>query len=354
MSESTAMVAAPRLPYHAAIQERYGVDKSGWKALVEAIFPDAQTTDAVVLALAYAKQRNLDVFKRQVHIVPIWNKKLRRLVETVWPGISELRTTAFRTGHYVGRDATAFGPPATKTWKTESGKVEVAFPEWAQITLYRNTEAGRAAFPGPRVYWLETFGTMKGGAPNSMWERRPSGQLEKCAEAGALRAAFPEEIGNDFIAEEVSHDWHGRPAVESSPEGKSRTEILASKIAGTEPANDTQRQPKEDPPYDPPTEAEQAETAPNQPSFAEAAGRSEPAADTQVNPEVDETDGVDAEVTEEQMLEGDCVDRLAMADNEQRIAELERDLKTDKQLPPAAKKRLAKAIKDRRAELTAK
>ena len=36
-----------------------------------------------------------------------------------------------------------------------------------------------------------------------MWANRPVGQLEKCAEAGALRRAFPEEIGNALTAEEM-------------------------------------------------------------------------------------------------------------------------------------------------------
>ena len=39
--------------------------------------------------------------------------------------------------------------------------------------------------------------------PNHVWERRPDGQLEKCAEAAALRRAFPEELGNEYTAEEM-------------------------------------------------------------------------------------------------------------------------------------------------------
>ena len=46
-----AVFHAPRLPYHSAIQERFGVDKGQWKVLVEAIFPSAQSEDAVVLAI---------------------------------------------------------------------------------------------------------------------------------------------------------------------------------------------------------------------------------------------------------------------------------------------------------------
>ena len=35
-----------------------------------------------------------------------------------------------------------------------------------------------------------------------MWKTRKYAQLEKCTEAAALRSAFPEEIGNDYIGEE--------------------------------------------------------------------------------------------------------------------------------------------------------
>ncbi len=37
---------APRLPYHPRIQEAFGIDKAAWRALVEAVFPNAKTTDA--------------------------------------------------------------------------------------------------------------------------------------------------------------------------------------------------------------------------------------------------------------------------------------------------------------------
>lgn len=205
----------PRLPFHPAIEERFGVDKTQWKALVEAVFPNAETIDSVAMALAYCKARNLDVFKRPVHIVPVYSSALRRMVETVWPGISELRTTAMRTGAYAGKDKTEFGPDRTE----DLGGVKVTFPEWAQVTVYRMVSGVRCAFEGPEVHWLEYYAKAKkdSPAPNAMWQGKPRSQLQKCAEAGALRAAFPEEIGNEYCAEEVEGQAFGGPLRNVTP-----------------------------------------------------------------------------------------------------------------------------------------
>ena len=63
-----AALKPPRLPYPEAVAERFGIDRAGWKALVEAIYPNAETADAIVMALSYCRARNLDPFKRPVHI----------------------------------------------------------------------------------------------------------------------------------------------------------------------------------------------------------------------------------------------------------------------------------------------
>jgi len=224
-STEVARFAPTRLPWNDAIEARFGEiggTKANWKVLCEAIFPAAQTVDAIVMALAYCATRKLDVFKRPVHIVPMWDRKANDgkggYVETVWPSIAELRTTAFRTGQYSGCEATVFGPTKKMTFKDkvweddeETGKRrkaeierEVEFPEWAQMTVVRVLNNVERRFAGPKVYWLETFATIGASdVPNKMWQKRPSGQLEKCAEAAALRKAFPEEIGNEYAAEEM-------------------------------------------------------------------------------------------------------------------------------------------------------
>ena len=198
-------VRETRLPWSQGIKRRFGIDQLQWIVLTEVIFPNATSDRSVEMALAYCKVRNLDVFKRPVHIVQVHDDVAMRTVDTVWPGISELRTTAMRTGQFAGFDQTEFGPDQ----EARIGGVMLSYPEWARCTVHRVLAHSRVAFVGPKVFWSESYGrdTMDTFSPNSIWRRRPRGQLEKCAEAAALRRAFPEELGSEYAAEEVD----GRP-----------------------------------------------------------------------------------------------------------------------------------------------
>lgn len=198
-----------------------------WKVLQETVFPKA-SDESILMAVDYCKVRNLDILKKPVHLVPIWDKEQKRYIDTVWQGISELRTTAMRTGQYAGCDDTVFGPDITK----KVGEVEITFPEYAQVTVYRIVAGQRVAFSGGKVRWLETVATTKDGTPNSMWKQRPYGQIEKCAEAAALRKAFPEELGNEYAAEEM-----GNKIDNSKKEAKE--EVVIDVFA--EPATETQK-----------------------------------------------------------------------------------------------------------------
>lgn len=224
-------IQPPRLPMPQQLAERHGLTPSVWKVLLDSVWPGATSVDGVALALDYCKARNLDPFKRPVHIVPIYNSALGRTVESVWPGISEIRTTAMRTGNYAGTDEIVFGPPMTQSFHdrqtrgrgdratvVEDQCGEITFPSWGQMTVYRMVQGQRVPFVGPKVFWLETYGQSKGlDVPNSMWRRRTYGQLEKCVEAAALRKAFPEELGDVYAAEEVEGQafrHNGGPAID--------------------------------------------------------------------------------------------------------------------------------------------
>lgn len=246
-------IAPPRLPYHPALEERFGIDKTGWRVLVDATYPSAKSVEAVLMALSYCASRKLDIFKRPVHIVPMWSSTLGRMVETVWPSISELRTTAFRTKQYAGIESIEWGPvqevefvgTASKgPQKGTTRKAKLKFPEWCRMTLLRELNGKERKFIGPKVLFTEAYASWSDtDVPNEMWAERPEGQLEKCAEAAALRRTFPEEIGNDLTAEEME----GRRIFDPGANARDVT-------------------PREDPPAPPP--APEAETVVDAPATA--------------------------------------------------------------------------------------
>lgn len=213
ITKQVPAIIQARLPCDAEAAKTAGIEPGQWRVLVESVWPSAKTADAVFLALDYCKARKLDPFKRPCHIVPMWNSTLGREVETVWPGISDIRTTAARTGEYAGTDETVFGDDVTETFTGSTKRGEkldatVTFPSWAKVTVYRIVKGQRVPFPGPRVMWKETYSQTKGTpVPNARWCRAPVQMLEKCAEAAALRKAFPEELGSTYAAEEME----GRP-----------------------------------------------------------------------------------------------------------------------------------------------
>ena len=105
--------------------------------------------------------------------------------------------------------------------KGQDRSITLQFPEWCRITITRELNGKERSFVGPKVYWLEAYAKWADTeVPNDMWANRPVGQLEKCAEAGALRRAFPEEIGNALTAEEMEgqHTIDGTVSEKPKPE----------------------------------------------------------------------------------------------------------------------------------------
>lgn len=216
----------PTMPLLKEVSDEFGISLTEWRVLVDQIFPTAKSNEAITMALSYCRARKLDIYKRPVHIVPMYSSALKKMVETVWPGISEIRTTAARTGEYAGIDEVVFGPMIEREFVGEKDKWEkgknagseklsktVRFPEWASVVVYRWVKGHKAAFH-TKIFWEETYAAIgKTEVPNDMWGKRPRGQFDKCVEAAALRKAFPEEVGSMYAAEEME----GRTLIEHEP-----------------------------------------------------------------------------------------------------------------------------------------
>ena len=167
--------------------------------LRNSLYPGAQD-DSIKLVIGYCKAAGLDPMQKPVHIVPMWDSKSKQMRDVIMPGIGSYRTQAARSGEYAGVSEPEFGPDIIE----DVGGVKMTYPAWCRVVVKRLLPNGVIAEFSATERWKENYAT-KGRdstAPNAMWTRRPYGQISKCAEAQALRKAFP-EFGAQPTADEM-------------------------------------------------------------------------------------------------------------------------------------------------------
>ena len=204
---ANALTIAPRINKPALFS---GTDAQ-WRVLCD-LYPTAELPEIILAVVEYCVTRRLDPFRKPVHVVPIYNSKLRRRVQVVMQGINEIETTAARTQRWTGMDLPQWGREIERTFRgvieNDDGskftqEVTVQFPEWCAVTCYRLVAGENRAFT-EQLWWLECYGTagFRSEIPNERWRKAPRQMLHKCTKAATLRAAFPEE-GLGYTQEEM-------------------------------------------------------------------------------------------------------------------------------------------------------
>lgn len=155
--------------------------------------------------LNFAQRTGLDPFARQIYMIPRQTKQGDQWVTkwTIQASIDGLRIVAERSGDYAGQVGPEYcGPDGT--WRDVWTSPEA--PVAARVGVLRQ------GFSVPLyavAYWSEYVQTTKDGKPTSMWASKPLLMLAKCAEALALRKAFPNDLAGLYTSDEMGND---RPA----------------------------------------------------------------------------------------------------------------------------------------------
>jgi len=154
-------------------------------ALIKQTVAKGATDLELDLFLHACKRTGLDPLMRQIYAIKRKNNKTGKEEMSIQTGIDGYRLIADRTGQYAGSDEATY-------LLGEDG-----FPDVASVTVYKLVGGLRCAFSSS-ARWKE-YAQPTG----PMWQKMPFLMLAKCAEALALRKAFPAELSGVYTHEEM-------------------------------------------------------------------------------------------------------------------------------------------------------
>ena len=185
VTQSTALAVQP--PADLASPGDFGEEH---KRIVRDFFCAGASPAEFEVLWAGARARRLDPVRRQVHFVSRPDMDGRK----VWSSqvsIDGFRSIAEASGKYDGQDEPEF--------ETDERDGVVL----ARVKVYRK-DIGRPFVGVAR--WIEFAQLKTNGDPTRMWAKMPWHMLAKCAEALALRKAFPEELAGLYEPAETGND----------------------------------------------------------------------------------------------------------------------------------------------------
>lgn len=163
---------------------------------------NASSGDLAVF-LNFAQQTGLDPFARQIYMISRWTKDGEKW--TIQASIDGLRIVAQRSRVYAGQTPVEWcGPDGV--WRDvwlESGS-----PAAARVGVLRTGFAQPLYAVALFAEYAAVFTDKKTGETKFMglWATKPAVMIAKCAEALALRKAFPMDLSGLYTPEEVERD----------------------------------------------------------------------------------------------------------------------------------------------------
>jgi phage recombination protein Bet len=192
MSSTEVVRAAPQGVATATMWDRERIE------LVKRTIAKGVSDDELALFMQVVQRTGLDPFARQVYAIKRYDSRERREVMTIQTSIDGYRLVAQRSADYAGQ----VGP----WWCGDDGGwrdvwLEEDTPKAARVGVLRR---GFSEVLYATAHFSEYAQRTRDGDLAGQWRTMPVLMIAKCAEALALRRAFPQELSNLYTDDEMS------------------------------------------------------------------------------------------------------------------------------------------------------
>lgn len=185
---------------------------------------EASNADLAVF-MHYCQKTGLDPFSRQIYLIKRREKVGDQWVDkwTIQVGIDGFRVVRDRVAERLGvtveyEDTIWFDRNGGehKIWLLDEP------PAGCKVTVLKD---GR---PFPAVLRFGSYAARKNGELTGQWKNQPDHMIEKCAEAFALRRAFPNDLSGVYLEDEM-------PRQDEPGGGRPRGRVTVAEVVGRGP-----------------------------------------------------------------------------------------------------------------------